>query len=186
MKNLIYISVLACLCVMFSKTRDVIATAYIGLFADDCHISWCVTGEDFYPVEMWVWFLPSENGLICYEMGVDYPSNVIQSTFRVNDSVVSPCVGCTKYALCFMSCQWDWVWPWHQTLYVTDSEKSVLEITVHPQWGTLSFYNCEDGYPAEPCTVYTNLYINYIPSDPECQATSVEGRSWGAIKTLLK
>jgi hypothetical protein len=185
MEKLIYISVIVCSCIMIANPSAVIATGYIGLFADDYHGSWCVTGEGFYLVEMWVWCLPSENGLICYEMGVDYPSNVIQSTATWNNNI-NPCVGCTKYSLCFIWCETYWVWPWHQTLYVTDSEKSVIEITVHPDWGILSFYNCEEGYPAEPCTPYTSLYINYSPSDPECQATSVEARSWGAIKTLLR
>ncbi len=157
---------------------------YIGLFTDDMRSSWCAQGEGFYPVEMWIWCLPGALGMICYEMGLNFPSNVIESTATSNDAL-SPCVGCTRWSLCFMMCQLDWVWIWHQTLWVTDSEPSIVEITGHPQSGMHRFYNCEPGYPAEPCIIYTSLFINYDPSDPECMATSSEKRSWGAIKSII-
>jgi len=53
---------------------------YMGLYPDDSHSGWCATGVGFYPVEMWICCLPSENDQICAEFAMSYPSNVIQST----------------------------------------------------------------------------------------------------------
>ena len=50
---------------------------YIGLFADDIHASWCVQGVEFYQIEMWVWCLPNDEGIICVDsedFTVNFPS----------------------------------------------------------------------------------------------------------------
>jgi hypothetical protein len=162
---------------------------YIGLFADGDHTIWCVQGEGFYPVEVWVWCLPGQNGMICAEFDLEYPSNIIASTVTANPIippiVVPPPEG--GYSLCFSSCQWDWIWIFHQALYVTDSSQSNVEIVPCPCSGAYQFANCLDGFPTEACIKYTNLFINYnYLSDPECTVTSVEEASWGAIKSLYR
>lgn len=81
---------------------------YAGLFTGDTHSGWCLEGEGFYHVEMWVMCLPSWLGQICAEFEIDHPSNVIESTITWNDPVISVVLGCPKegVTVCFIECQW--------------------------------------------------------------------------------
>lgn len=156
---------------------------YIGIFADDSRSVWCVDGVGFYQAQIWIWCLPSERGQICVEFGLNYPSNVIQGTITLNDTLynIAPW---DYFAVCYRNCQYDWHWIWSQQIYVLDSEQTAIEITVHEDSGVCHFTNCEPGYPTEPCTKYTNLYINYPLDDPVCSSTSVQNASWGAVKSI--
>ena len=90
------------------------------------------------------------------------------------------------YSLCLVDCQWDWVWLFHRQLLVMDAVKSAATIVPLPEAGAYQFANCLPGYPTEPCTPLTNLYINYEGTESECMGTSVGGASWGAIKSLVE
>jgi hypothetical protein len=161
---------------------------YIGLFADSEHSYWCVNGVGFYPVEMWIWTLPGQNGMICVEFEIGYAANVIPSTITPGFDDVTLAIGDLDEGLsaCLMECQWDWFWFYHQTLYVTDDMPTYCEVLPHPDIGVYQFANCLPGFPVEPCIKFTNLYINYQPTDPECLGTAVESSSWGAIKSIFK
>lgn len=165
---------------------------YIGLFADDVHTIWCVQGVGFYPVEMWMWCLPSYLGQICVEFGVHYPANVIRSTITGNTALwmIIPgimCEGDICYgSICYIMCQWEWHWVFHQTLFVTDPTPSYCQIIPHPEIGVYQFANCEPGFPVEPCKKLTNLYFNYEWTDPECEGWATESATWGSIKTMLE
>lgn len=140
----------------------------------------------FYPVEMWVWALPGELGMVCVEYTVEYPANVVRSTVTFPPGLVrlaGDIVG--GLSLCFPECRYDWCRTAHQLLYVADAAHSVLGIGPHPDTGLSRFAVCTEGYPLEPFTVLTNLYINYGPAEPECGATAAETASWGAIKGML-
>jgi hypothetical protein len=162
---------------------------YIGLFADELHSSWCATGVGFYAVEMWIWCVPNVvEGTICSEFRVCYPANVIQSTVTWNDAIISVSLGDLPSGLsvCYIMCQWDWYWIAHQALWVTDPTMTIVYICVHPDTGEYSFANCTPGYPMEPCIIYTNLYLNYGPAEPECLGTATQSASWGAIKSMIE
>lgn len=162
---------------------------YIGLYVDE-HATCCVTGVGFYPVEMWIWCLPSDLGQICAEFMVVYPVGVIQSVVTTNP-LVSVTLGTLPegMSVCFADCQWDWNWPFHQALYVSDPV-TPMEITIakHPDplITCIQFANCEDGYPTECVVVHTKLLLNQECEEvpPECVGT--EEASWGAIKDQLK
>ena len=117
---------------------------YIGLFAGEDRTSSCVTGTGFYQVEMWIWCLSSDGGQMCAEFAIQYPSNVIWSTVTNNDPIISVMLGGLPDAVsvCYNECQYDWIWPFHQRLYVTDSEPSWVEIIAHPEAGQVQFANC--------------------------------------------
>ena len=103
----------------------------INLFADDHHSCWCADGAaPFYSVEMWVWCLPSERGQMCAEFAVSYPSNVIESTVTQNDAIISVRLGDLPngVSVCYVVCQYDWNWPFHQTLYVTDFAETNVRV----------------------------------------------------------
>lgn len=163
---------------------------YIGLYADAGHSTWCASGVGFYPVEMWIWCLPGSQGEICAEFMVEYPVNTIQSTVTWNEPIISVSLGDlgSGLSVCLVACEWTWNWPGHQLIYVTDPTPGYCEIVKHPDPAVeaVQFANCEPGYPTEPATVITNLYLNYGPEDSECMGTAVEETSWGAIKSLYK
>jgi hypothetical protein len=161
---------------------------YIGLYIDELHDMWCATGVGFYPVEMWIWCLPNDLGQICAEFAVAYPPNVIQSTVTQNTAIISVTLGDlpSGMSVCYIACQWDWHWNFHQTCYVTDPTPTHIEIIPHPDAGVYQFATCEAGYPTRPCVKLTNLYVNYPLDSPECLGTATEEKSWGAIKSLYR
>ncbi len=163
---------------------------YIGLFTDDDHQSWCANGVGFYQVNMWVWCLPSERGMICAEFAISYPPNVIQSTLTWNPEiqwVIDPPSPYEGISVCLPECKCDWFWLFYQQLWVIDAAPVYVEIIKHPDSyvENIQFANCEPGFPFEPVIKYTNLYINYDPAGPECSGTAAESASWGAIKSLV-
>ena len=167
----------------------------IGLFADEGRTTWCATGAGppppYYAVEMWIWCLPNNLGMMCAEFMLAYPdpSLVIKSTVTQNDSV---CVALgtldTGMSVCFCTCQWDWIWPFHQTLYVAPGTKMYIEIVVHPDpfIKDVQFANCEPGLPIEPVHIFSNLYLNYDASEPECGEPGTREATWGAIKSMYR
>lgn len=163
---------------------------YIGLFSNDQHADWCAEGATvFYPVEMWVWCLPSVNGQIGVQFEIGYPYNVAQSTLTWNEELIGaiPAIAPEEGVdVAYTSCQWDWHWVLHQLIYVTDLVPTYCEIIPHPDSGEYQFYNCQDGYPLEPCIKFTNLYLNYDAESPECAGTATRDASWGAIKHLMQ
>ena len=159
----------------------------IGLFAEADRSAWCVKGTGFYPVEMWIMCLPGMNGQICAEFGVRYPSNVIESTITPNDALISVVIGSLNggISVCYVECQYDWHWNYHQTLWVADGTRTSCEIVANMKTGAYQFANCLDGCPIEPAIKYQNLYINYDSTEPECNKSFLGERSWGAIKEMF-
>lgn len=161
--------------------------SYIGLYVDGDHSSSCATGAGFYPVEMWIWHLPSDQGMICSEFMLVYPANIIQSVVTTNP-LVSVTLGTLPegMSVCLTNCAWDWNWTFHQALYVTDPSLTEITVVKHPDpmINYVQNANCNDGYPTEPCTVLTKVLLNQEcpPENP----VGTEEASWGAIKDQLK
>ncbi len=153
---------------------------YVGLYSDQNHSCWCVNEMPMTPVEMWVWVLPGENGLLCAEFDVSFPSNVVTSTVTWNPDLQVT----LPPSPCFPECQSDWNWIYHQLIYVTSEEPSFIQIIASSD-DILQFTTCEEGYPAEPCIKITNLYLNYGEDSDECDQTPVSDSSWGCIKRLF-
>lgn len=106
----------------------------------------CISGSGFYPVDICIYCLPDENGLICMEFAVSYPGNVIQSTITENNDIISVMMGTltSGMSVCYMDCQYGWHWIFKQLLYVIDQEPSWVEIIPHPEWGYVQYMNCWD------------------------------------------
>lgn len=170
------------------------ARPYIGLFTSDVHDTWCATGtpDPFYMVEMWIFCLPSFYGMLCAEFAINYPSSsVITGSITSNAAIISVAQGdlVTGMSVCYIACEYDWNWCFHQTFFVNGTDQVYAELIPHgaPQITQLQFASCEDdSYPLEEAVKFTNLYINYDPiTAPECQVTGTGSKSWGAIKTLF-
>ncbi len=143
----------------------------MGLYANEWHDYFCAEGAGFYPVEMWVWCIPSVNGQHGVHFDIAYPANVIQSTITWNEDIIGviPAIPPEDgISIPYISCQWDWHWCMHQLLYVTDPVQTYCEIVPHPDMGAYLFTTCLEGYPTESCYKMVNLYLNYGPMDPAC------------------
>ncbi|UCF04442.1 MAG: hypothetical protein JSV33_10930 [bacterium] len=164
---------------------------YLALFIDEERSGWCVNGggASFYPFEMWIYCLPSERGMLGAEFAVCYPTNIIQSTVTTHPEV-SVEIGTLPdgISVAFSTCQLDWVWPYHQTLYVTDLTKTAVRLKKHPDPDITDyqFVTCEPGYPIEPVNLYTwRIFVNYEAGDWECGLLiGTKDSSWGAIKSM--
>jgi hypothetical protein len=102
---------------------------------------------------------------MCAEFKINYPSNVTQSTITSNDAIIAIEIGnlADGIAVCYLDCETEWHWPYHQTLWVTSHEHTVLEITAHPAAGAYHFTNCNPGgYELEIPLVLTNLHLNHM------------------------
>lgn len=194
MRRLLFLAVLLILIPSFLWSQ-LPPVGYIALYTDVNRSSWCAEGAGIYPVEIWVWCLPSYNGQLGVEFGISYPANVALSTYEINSEVWGdqlPWVECEgnicSILILYYECQWDWHWLYHRTIYVTDSAPSYCEIVPGYWSGKLEFTICTPEYPieVEPCKKLTNLYLNYDSSSPECQGVSAESKSWGSIKYLLR
>jgi hypothetical protein len=190
MKRILLISVAILLVASFANAQ-LPPHGYIGLYTDagappDPN-SACLYPGVFIPFEMYIWALPSERGMICAEFMVVYPPNVIQSTVTTNP-VVSVTLGTldTGMSACLILCEWDWLWYFHQTLFMTDPLPSEIQIVKHPDPAIpcVQFANCDPGYPTECCVVHTKLLLNQ--ECPPETPVGTEDASWGAIKDLVK
>ena len=187
MKKVLLLAVALLLVASVASAQESSPLGYIGLFTDDAHSYWCVSGAGFYPVNVWIMCLPGSYGQICAEFMLCNPTNVITSTVTWNTPLISVSLGDLDIGLsvCYTACQTDWHWIAHRLYYVTDASQTMIEICPHPDTGVYSFANCEPGYPMEPCTKLTNMYLNYTTEDPECQAMGTKDASWGAIKSMI-
>ncbi len=166
---------------------------YIGLFTDANHDTWCVTGEmPFYMVNFWILCLPSVDGMLCAEFAISYPSSgVIQAAVTPNVAIISVAQGSLPagMSVCYIECQWDWHWCFNQQIYVNEPDQKMIEIIPHtdPRITQIQFAECiPPSYPIEKAVKFTNFYINYDPiTEPLCQVTGTESKSWGAIKTMI-
>jgi len=173
---------------------------YIGLYNSEAFglHCWCPIGESAWGrIEMWVWCLPSTNGLKCAEFAVQYPARGILALEEVEYN--------TEFALrvgnlpsgvsaCFADCQTAWVWFCRQTLWVRTTTKAEIELAPHPCCGEIRFASCAEGNPLESVMVISPfLGINWEP-DAYCYACQEPLElmigagvpSWGAIKSLFE
>ena len=93
-----------------------------------------VTDVELYsPVEMYIWFLPSDRGQMCAEFMLVYPDNVLQSTLTQNYGICE-ILGTldTGMRVCYCECKWAWNWMFHQTIYLTDFTPACIKIAKHP------------------------------------------------------
>ena len=187
MKKAVLLAVALLLVAGVVNAQQSFPLGYIGLFTGEDHSAWCASGTGMYPVEVWILCLPGSLGQICAEFMLCSPLNVITSTVTWNTPLISVSLGDLDIGLsvCYVACQTDWHWIAHRLYYVIDPSQTMIEICPHPDTGVYQFSNCEPGYPIEPCTKLTNMYLNYTGEDPECQAMGTEDASWGAIKSMI-
>ncbi len=175
-------------CLMMSASMSGSASArgpigYAGLFADPYRIEWCVfQSQPFSMIDLWVWCLPSENGLMGVEFSISYPSNVTEVETEFNPDVLIPIVY-DPVQLWFGSCHTDWIWVIRQSIMITSLEASILEIIPFTVTDESWFYTCPEGNPPAEMSAFAKMYIN-PPDESICWVGTGQKWSWGAIKSI--
>jgi hypothetical protein len=154
---------------------------FIGLFWDDMHTEWCVTGMG--SMTMYCFVLPPEMGMDCVELRTVLSStNIAVFSPVYNSDVQQPVMGGVPgdLAACFGSCWGEWVRVFSATLFVMAGTPEM--ITLAPFTGSpyLKILDCT-GYEGEALK-YVDLYIN----NPDCPETSTKESTWGAIKNMYE
>ncbi|HUV37077.1 MAG TPA: hypothetical protein VMX58_09095 [Patescibacteria group bacterium] len=157
-------SLLLLLLLTVLSTPAVSFPGYVGLYADAEHenFAYCPAAGIFYPIEMWIWFMPGANGQMCAEFGVVYPANLIQTTVTYNNDLISVFLGdfTAGFSACYNTCQYNWHWVAHQTLYVTSPDAGHVAIGPHGDTGVYQVATCSPGYPLDDIWEIAQLYYN--------------------------
>jgi hypothetical protein len=130
--------------------------------------------------------LPSVNGLQAAEFAMNLPAGLVIQLAAVKNPGITVELGSLAAGISVAFgeglCQTDWVYIYQLSLMTFGATPQKVDIIPHP--GTLplpaiQFASCLLGYPIEPCTYLTPLYL--------CQAgpLGVQETNWGAIKSLF-
>lgn len=187
MRRILTMTVIAAL-VPAAAAAQLPDTGYIGLFADESHTEWCVTGTGTYIAYMYIICLPGVNGQDGVQFAVSYPQNVLPAVIEYNEGIIDVTSGNIQNGIgvYYLSCQYDWHWIIRHQLYVLNSASTSCSVVPHPESGTYEFLNCSVPSVEEPCTILTSLYFNYAPESAQCTEMAGEGSSWGAIKSVIR
>jgi hypothetical protein len=86
-------------------------TAYVGIFGDAERTITSISPPLYTPFDVWVWWLPSDHGMMAYEFGYAMPSNVIVvSSLENPPCMLLECCTPDYCSWAFGTCQVDWVW----------------------------------------------------------------------------
>jgi hypothetical protein len=151
---------------------------YVGLFADANHSEFCYFGVGEF--DLYVWWLPSVNGLMGNVYDLVLPANVVVSSVTTNPAVAN-LIGCDcgihgGYCAMFSNCQLDWVWSQRIRCNVLDQTQGTIRI-VSCEGGALSVANCS--YAIEDVTILVLFDINWCWD-------GVDRSTWGAVKNLFR
>jgi hypothetical protein len=157
---------------------------YVGLYADATHGVTSLNPAPFTPFQIWIWWLPSEHGLMATEYRVAMPSNVITLLTVSNPNLLvtlgCPLLGENYICAYFSSCIAGWVYTHQLTCMLTAPTPGFIEILPRSSESVIWAANCEEGYPMEPVTILNKFGIN------QEGVIAVESQSWGAIKSLYR
>ncbi len=186
MKKALLLTVALLLVASVASAQESSPLGYIGLFTSEEHSEWCYAGS---MVTVWIMCLPGSLGQMAAEFMLSNPTNVFPGGVTLNEDLITVSQGTLDggisiaYGTCVPYPNWHWIVS--RMYMVMDGEPSMIEIVPHPDTGEISFANCEEDYPMEPCVKLTNLYVNYTIEDDECKAMGTESASWGAIKSMI-
>jgi|WetSurMetagenome_2_1015567.scaffolds.fasta_scaffold30990_3 hypothetical protein len=163
--------------------------AYIGLYTGATHDVNTACPGLYAGFPCWIWVLPATTGLQAAEFAIQYPPTVINLATVKNPGITVELGALTtgiSVAFGEGMCQADWVWIYQLTLMAVGPITQV-KVDVIPHPGTLpvpaiQLATCELGYPIEPMTYVTPLYLCWTP-DPG--PLGVQESNWGAIKSLF-
>lgn len=175
---------------------------YIGLFVGpssnvpeqtapdpwNCEIWYTGGGTTYTEAYVWVWCLPSVNGLKGAEFML-VPPDEEETTVIFGSPVRNPLITnvlgdiWVGIEVVYPTCQTDWVWTHYMRVRLYDDVGSALIIVPNPIsdpfTGWIQFANCNTGYPPEDA-----MRLCYVCFNMSCWIATKDA-SWGAIKSLF-
>jgi len=137
---------------------------YIGVFADAGHSDCDVFPTPWSMFTVWIWCLPSINGMSAAEFAISIPDlDMIIKIDEIQNPQIILSLGSldTGISIVFDECQTEWVWTHQiQCLPMGTISPDVIEIIPHPEAGEYQFASCLENFPVEPCISLSPLYVN--------------------------
>ncbi len=182
MRTLLLTVVLAAMLTTSAAAYDY---GYIGLFTDEARTSWCTEAIPYTAFDIYVFCLPSDNGVRAVEFSLEFPS-----TYVIVTNTPGPTVSVTLgnlydgIAYSLYLCSTDWVLLDTVSFLPTAGGQAPIWLEGHGDTGNMAIANCLPGYPMEPAYAYTSVFVNYPPGSAECSGVATKETSWGAIKEM--
>ncbi len=182
MRTLLLTVVMAALLTTTAAAND---SGYIGLFADESRSSWCLESEAYVEFDVFLYCMPSDNGVRAVEFRISLPPSYVVVT-NTPGPKVSVTLGnhLDGIAYSLYLCETDWVLLATYSILPTAPGIAAIWLRAHGDTGQIAIANCLPGYPIEPAYAYTSVFVNYPLNSPECTGTGTEESSWGAIKEM--
>ena len=155
--------------------------AYYGLYVDDTHTTYCITGPGSFTIYCMVW--PSDGGLDSVEFKVTPSAGMIIYLPELNpDIILSMGTFPGELVATFGTCWLDWTVICSASLMVSGDGTNQEEVIFEPYTGSpfLKFVDC-DGIEEEAVAL-NYLYANY----PTCPEYASRESTWGAIKNMYE
>ncbi|MCK4539481.1 MAG: hypothetical protein KAV42_11855 [Candidatus Krumholzibacteria bacterium] len=180
------IIILVVLCAgLFSPVMACPDRVYIGLYVDGLHSDCDEYVTAYKPFTLWVWVLPSMQGVTCLEFRLEKPEwlELLGMTEHILAADLEEDFDWFGEGgkMCYEYCRFQWTWVFQFTLMPTDASATGF-ITMH-EWarsGNLLSTTCKEDYPIQALIPITYLAINQ-----SCEI-GTENATWGAIKGLYK
>ena len=182
MKRILFVMVMVLL-VSTAVSAQLPPQGYIGLFVNDTHTNWCITGTGSYTLYCFV--IPNDDGMKCIEISTVLSSaNIAVFTPLYHPDVAQPVMGGVPgdLAACFGNCWYDWVQVFSATLFIMAPTPE--SVTLAPFTGSpyIKILDCLSPATELEAIEFTYVYTN---TDP-CPGTPNQESTWGAIKNMYE
>ncbi len=150
-------------------------TPQIGLYIDDTRSGHCAYGTDYYPVDVYVWARPGDNGMKAMVFQILYPDNMIPAYLVFNEAIVLGNNGTPQngISVVFDDClENDWFWGLYQTVLITSEDSGLVQLFpaqrfFYSQLVEFGISNC-NSYPDvtfDAAVPVSNVGLNFCPDD---------------------
>lgn len=139
----------------------------IGVYIDEDHSKNCYWGATslYTSIELWIWCLPGENGMVCADyklFSYSYGDFALIPLYEIANPAISYESGnlWNGTSVCFCECQYNWVWTHRHLILLYSSGPANVGIEKHPDYDNIQFTTCVPGYPKEQANMYPYFCIN--------------------------
>lgn len=157
---------------------------YVAMYAagdtrDSAYVS---VSAQYEPYEVWIWILPSDDGLKGFDFKVLTSGDICSSNVDNPDLVTmnSPTSSQGWVGTFSVICHYDWVWVTKLSMVAMSTDPHYLEIVDNPTTYATEASSCLEGFPINELIVYNKFGIN-TPGEIDAGENS-----WGAIKALYR
>jgi hypothetical protein len=185
MRKLLLIAVLTA---VLAAPASATEYGYVGLFADEARSTWCLEAVPYVAFDVFVFALPSDDGIMAVEFSLADLSPVHLLTGTTEGPFVSVTLGDIFYGKSYglLLCRNEPVLLEIFHMLALSEAQTALWLEGHGDHGEIRIANCLPGYPSEVAYAYSSVFVNYPPDAPECMGVGTEESTWGAIKGMYE